>query len=249
MRVHSIDGRLRPKTPAETRLPWQVDGHRNRVRDAPGNHTRKQSARIRNMKTTTTTTILVITAALAAGASAFAQGRNGRGAGLSAEERAALRAERERIVAMYDEDGDGKLDAVEREVLFEDIEAGKIEVPAGFGPRGGKGRQGPPPEILDQYDADGDGVLNAEERDALHADIEAGVVPPPPGRCGENRRMGPPPEILEQFDVDGDGVLSPAEHEALRDAIKAGEIEPPMRGHGPRGRGRAPAADEAGREG
>lgn len=186
-------------------------------------------------------TILTLATALivASGASAQTPSENPPPR-LTKEEREAFRAEHEQIVAIYDEDGDGKLDAVEREVLFEDIQNGVIDPPGrGFG------RHGPPPEIVDQYDIDGDGELSVEEREALRADVEAGNIelPKPEGRGkGGRGREGPPQEIIAQFDVDGDGRLSQEEHEAVRAAIEAGEIDPPARR--PHRRGRGSAAEE-----
>jgi EF hand len=84
------------------------------------------------------------------------------------------------IVAQYDANKDGVLDADERAVLHADIEAGKVQLPRMHG----RGPMGPPPEILEKYDTNGDGQLDADERAVLHQDIIDGKLPPPPHRPG-----------------------------------------------------------------
>ncbi|BET66515.1 hypothetical protein ASA1KI_14330 [Opitutales bacterium ASA1] len=101
----------------------------------------------------------------------------------------AMRAYHQKVLSIYDEDGDGRLDEIERAVLQADIAEGKMEAPPA-GPRGGRGRGGPPPEIVAQYDADGDGVLNETEHAALRADIEAGKVSLPMRPEGRGPRGG-----------------------------------------------------------
>jgi hypothetical protein len=101
----------------------------------------------------------------------------------------AMRAYHQKVLSIYDENGDGRLDEIERAVLQADIAEGKMEAPPA-GPRGGRGRGGPPPEIVAQYDADGDGVLNDAEHAALRADIESGKVVLPLRPEGRGPRGG-----------------------------------------------------------
>jgi hypothetical protein len=111
---------------------------------------------------------------------------------------AELKAYHERVLSIYDADKSGALEDDERDLLHEDIQAGRFEAPPrrpGRGPRGdrGPGRMGPPKEILDQYDVNKDGKLDDAERAALHADVQAGKVERPgrgPGRQGAPGRRG-----------------------------------------------------------
>jgi hypothetical protein len=118
-----------------------------------------------------------------------------------------MRAFHEKVLQIYDADKNGKLDPDERQLMREDIQAGKLEAPprpprmeGPGGPGGpGGGHRGLPPEIREKYDANKDGKLDETERAALRADVDAGKVqlPPPPPRHegGEGRKghRGPPP--------------------------------------------------------
>ncbi|HEX9784392.1 MAG TPA: hypothetical protein VGA56_16905 [Opitutaceae bacterium] len=131
--------------------------------------------------------MLIAGGAFAAEKAAGAQTTTGKAA---RPDREAMRAYHEKVLSIYDENGDGILDDVEREVLKADIDSGVVEPPPGRG--GPRSHRGPPPEILAQYDADGDGVLSEEEHAAIRADIESGQLVPP-GRGPKN----PPPVKAE----------------------------------------------------
>jgi len=107
------------------------------------------------------------------------------------EQRAVRQEHRAETMKIYDENGDGKLDEIERAVLRDDVKAGKITQP----PRPRQGRQGerrglrtPPPEILAVYDANDDGKLDETEHAAVRADIESGKLERP--RRGDGPRGG-----------------------------------------------------------
>ncbi len=100
----------------------------------------------------------------------------------------ARKAHHAQMMAIYDENKDGVLDATEREVLKTDIKSGAA--PRLGGGRGPGGRKGPPPELLATYDLDGDGTLDEDERAQVRADIVSGKLTPPAG--GPRGRRGPP---------------------------------------------------------
>ena len=101
-----------------------------------------------------------------------------------------MQAHRQQILDKYDVNKDGQLDESERATLHADIEAGKVQPPAGRGPRGpgAPGGRGPNPELVKQYDANGDGVLDEAERAALRSDIQSGKVERP---TPKRERRGP----------------------------------------------------------
>ncbi len=137
------------------------------------------------------------------GKSAATGSRGGRGCQCPCDRApsAAMAAWEKSALALYDTNGNGKLDADERAVLRDDVKAGKYEAPP-MPPRGAPGRgfgaHKPPPEVLAKYDLDGDGVLNDAERAKLHADIKSGALKPPAPpvggpRHGKGKRPPPPP--------------------------------------------------------
>jgi Ca2+-binding EF-hand superfamily protein len=110
----------------------------------------------------------------------------------------------ENVVARYDADQSGDLDASEKAELvaeFGDAEAG---VPGEHPNRGQPTRAA---VLLQAYDSDGSGTLEASEIEALQADIQA--------RCEERRSR-----LVEEFDTNGDGTLDDAEWEAARAALR-----------------------------
>jgi len=110
----------------------------------------------------------------------------------------------EHVVARYDADQSGDLDASEKAELsaeFGDPESG---VPAEHPNRGQPTRAA---VLLQAYDSDGSGTLEASEIEALQADIQA--------RCEE--RLS---KLVEQFDTNADGTLDEAEWEAARAALR-----------------------------
>jgi hypothetical protein len=166
------------------------------------------------MKTKTTLFVIAAAAALF-GAAAFAEDTATTGTTttphprrqmLRHEQSPEMKAYHEKVLAIYDADKNGKLDEDERDLLQEDIAAGKFErppmPPGGRGPGGpgGPAHMGPPKEIVDQYDANKDGRLDDTERAALHADIEAGKIQMPHRGRGPGRPHGerPPPPPAEE---------------------------------------------------
>lgn len=110
----------------------------------------------------------------------------------------------EHVVARYDADQSGDLDAEEKAALvaeFGDPEAG---VP---GEHPNHGQPTRAAVLLQAYDSDGSGTLDGAEIEALQADIQA--------RCEERRS-----KLVEEFDTNGDGTLDDAEWEAARVALR-----------------------------
>lgn len=126
------------------------------------------------------------------------------------------------VVARFDEDQDGALDADERAELLEGFAdgfadgVGGVGLSPGGGPpgfafgrglgRGPRGAGGRVELVLAVYDSDGSGELEAGEIDALQGDIEA--------RC--EARLA---RLVAEFDADGDGALSDEEWEAAEAAL------------------------------
>jgi hypothetical protein len=109
---------------------------------------------------------------------------------------------RQAIVAKFDRNQDGRLDAAERETA----RAAKKEAAQ----RGG--RRNPmfqmPPEIVEKYDLDKDGQLNDEELRAANDGIRIRWA-----------------EAQKEYDRDGDGELNDDERNALGAAIAAGQVQ------------------------
>lgn len=85
------------------------------------------------------------------------------------------------IVARFDANGDGQLDATEREALHQAVKSGEVAPPR-HERRGGPGNV--PPAIREQvrakFDTNQDGVLDEAERRAMHEARQAGELTPPP---------------------------------------------------------------------
>lgn len=103
------------------------------------------------------------------------------------------------ILDKYDLNKDGKLDETERAALQQDIQDGKVQLPApGPGQHGpGSPALRPPPtakEIIDKFDADKDGKLDETELAAFLKDMRQ-HRPPPGGHApiGGPPGGGPPP--------------------------------------------------------
>lgn len=120
------------------------------------------------------------------------------------------------MVAKFDKNGDGRLDATEREAARE---TKKLE-----SRRPARNQMFQmPPEIVAKYDKDGDGQLNDEENAA----------------AGEGIRVRWA-QVQKDYDANGDGTLDDAEREKMGDAIAAGKVDglPRMFGGMMRGGGR-----------
>lgn len=117
---------------------------------------------------------------------------------------------REQIVARFDENGDGVLDAEERAAVREELEnrprarAALHRLLGGHRPRFHLYAR-----VRWAFDADSDGQLSDEERAEMVAALEA--------RCQLRKA-----EFLERYDANGDGSISPAElAAAVREARAA----------------------------
>jgi Ca2+-binding EF-hand superfamily protein len=110
----------------------------------------------------------------------------------------------ERVVARYDGDGSGDLDAGEKAELVAEFGDPESGVSARHPNRGQPTRAA---VLLNAYDSDDSGSLEASELATLQADIQA--------RCEE--RLA---KLVEQFDANGDGTLDDAEWEAARAALR-----------------------------
>lgn len=108
------------------------------------------------------------------------------------------------VVARFDADQSGDLDATEKAELV--AEYGD----AASGVAGRHPNRGQPTRaavLLQAYDSDGSGSLEASEIASLQADIQA--------RCEERRA-----KLVEEFDANGDGSLDESEWEAARAALR-----------------------------
>lgn len=148
------------------------------------------------------------------------------------------------LVRKFDQNGDGRLDASEREAMRSKLKIQRLAKKSGFKI---------PQEFLDKYDqdkdgemvgdewrvaweaetkilretydADKDGELNKAERKSMMADVAAGKITGIPayfaGRMGDDPKMSTPVYVDEQkallsFDADGDGIASADELKKIR---------------------------------
>lgn len=108
---------------------------------------------------------------------------------------------RQAVIAAFDRNGDGRLDAQEREAVRADQKMRALQ---------NSGRNAmfqPPPEVVALYDKDGDGRLNEEESVAASEGIRRSFE-----------------EASREYDLDHDGDLNEAERERLGSAILAGKV-------------------------
>lgn len=110
----------------------------------------------------------------------------------------------ENVVARYDADDSGDLDADEKAELESRYGDADGDTPAAHPNHGQPGKAA---LLLQAYDADGSGTLEASEIDVLKADIQA--------RC--EARLG---RLIAEFDTDGDGQLSDTEWDAAKAALR-----------------------------
>jgi len=106
------------------------------------------------------------------------------------------------LVAKFDRNQDGRLDAAEREA----IRADKREEARRSAGRGAMFQM--PPEIVEMYDRDRDGQLNDAESAAANEGIRIRWA-----------------EAQKEFDANGDGILDDDEREKMGDAISAGKVK------------------------
>ena len=125
----------------------------------------------------------------------------------------------ERLLQMFDKNGNGELDPDERQAAKETFQKRQAEGTGGF--FGTKEGSQPNPEgmkrLLERFDANKDGKLDETERAAAKAEWEKRRAQ---GQSSTER--GPMPEklrqeMLKRFDRDGDGKLSDAERAAAKE--------------------------------
>jgi Ca2+-binding EF-hand superfamily protein len=121
----------------------------------------------------------------------------------------------ERLLQMFDKNGNGQLDPEERQAAKEEFQ--KRQGEAG-GTGGFFGTKEPNPEgmkwILERFDSNKDGKLDETERAAAKAEWEKRrSASPERGPVSEKVRE----EMLKRFDRDGDGKLSDAERAAAKE--------------------------------
>jgi hypothetical protein len=117
-----------------------------------------------------------------------------------------LRGARQRVLARYDDNGNGQLDPAERVALRRDLVAmSSRPMAARFVLRH---RAAVMTRVRWAFDENGDGVLSSDERTALVDALQA--------RC-ERRRA----ELLSRFDANGDGTLDATERAAVKAALVA----------------------------
>lgn len=117
-----------------------------------------------------------------------------------------LEGRKQRVLARYDADGDGRLGPAERRALKTDLEA-RVGHPIAtrFGLRH---RAHVMKRLKWAFDENGDGSLSHEERTALVDALEA--------RCQRVRAA-----VLAKFDANQDGALDASERQAARAAFEA----------------------------
>ncbi|MFZ5440244.1 MAG: calcium-binding protein [Myxococcota bacterium] len=117
-----------------------------------------------------------------------------------------LEGRRARILARYDADGSGRLEAAERQALRADLEA-RVGHP--FAVRFALRHRA---HVMDRlrwvFDENFDGQLSSDERTAMIDALEA--------RCQRIRA-----NLLERFDANHDGSLDATERQAVKDAFLA----------------------------
>jgi Ca2+-binding EF-hand superfamily protein len=117
-----------------------------------------------------------------------------------------LGARRQRVLARYDANGDGRLGPVERNALRDDLQARTghpIALRFGVMHRAHVIKR-----LKWVFDADLDGALSSDERTAMLDALEA--------RCQRIRA-----NVLARFDVNADGALDATEKQAAKDALVA----------------------------
>lgn len=142
-----------------------------------------------------------------------------------AEPGKAFESIREALLAKYDTDGNGRLDASEREAM----RAATKQLGEQNQRRGGRRGWSPPAEWIERYDANGDGELDRSEQGMAFA--------------GEQERM------RQNYDQNGNGTLDEEEKAKLRQDLEKGKFDGfdrfvamqvgEFRQMGRRGRGRA----------
>jgi Ca2+-binding EF-hand superfamily protein len=117
------------------------------------------------------------------------------------EAKAYRRNLRERVLAEYDTNKDGKLTGGERDKANRALAAGRV--PRGKAAARRTGLWGLDPETVAKHDADGDGQLSRDERRAMWR-----------SRAEQQRQ-----EVLEKYDADKDGTLGEAERKAFEEEM------------------------------
>ena len=118
---------------------------------------------------------------------------------LQADPGKAFQEIRAKLVAKHDQNGDGRLDESEREMMRV---AAKQNFGRGRNERRGRGGFQGPPEWIERYDSDGDGELSRQEQGAAF--------------MGEQARM------TKKYDADGNGSLDDSEKKTLKKDFEGG---------------------------
>jgi len=164
-------------------------------------------------------------------AAALAFDKNANGSADWFEARAYRRNLRERVLAAFDANKDGKLAGAERDKANAALAAGRV--PAGKASRRGALTGALDPRTVAKHDADGDGQLSRDERRAMfraraetwRGEMLAKYDTDKDGKIGEAERKALVEEMTQRwrqrrFDADGDGELS-GEEIAAADAAEA----------------------------
>lgn len=164
---------------------------------------------------------------------------------LAAEDETIFQKRRTELVAKHDKNGDGRLDATEREQMRLALKEERLskkssfKIPPEFLAQYDKNKNGEmegdewkvaweaETKILrETYDADKDGTLNKAEKEAMMADVGKGKITGIPaffaGRMIHDPGSGKPEYLEEQqkllkFDVNGDGLASAEELKRIRE--------------------------------
>jgi len=165
---------------------------------------------------------------------------------LAAEDGALSQKRRAELVARYDRNADGRLDAAEREQMRLSLKEQRLRnasgftVPPEFLAKHDTNRDGQMSGdewrvaweaetkiLMETYDADKDGTLNKSEKQAMMADVRRGKITGIPAFFAERMAQDPVPaepgyleeqRRLLKFDANGDGLASEDELARIRES-------------------------------
>lgn len=116
-----------------------------------------------------------------------------------------IQERRNQILEKYDKNGNGRLDASERESLRNDRKKVLEPRPENRGGGGGRQQEKHPPELLKKYDKDKSGWIDGKEWD-IAGPAESAI-------------------IKKKYDTDGDDVLSDKEKEGIWADIRSQKLK------------------------